>query len=75
MERVLGRRLRSSEIVHHIDFDKLNNEPSNLYLFESRSEHRKAHCSFESIVPALVERGIIEFDCSEGVYRLCETNK
>ena len=75
MERMLGRPLRSSEIVHHIDFDKFNNKPSNLHLFKSRSEHRKAHCSFESVVPALVERGIIKFDSTEGVYRLCETNK
>ena len=30
MECKLGRKLKSNEIVHHIDEDKLNNEPDNL---------------------------------------------
>ena len=71
----LGRILESHEIVHHIDFDKQNNNESNLHLFPSRSSHRKAHSSFESIVPTLVRRGIISFDKSKGVYQICEIGK
>jgi HNH endonuclease len=33
MERVLGRPLRSNENVHHLDGDRLNNDPSNLELW------------------------------------------
>lgn len=74
VERSLGRSLKSSEIVHHIDWNKDNNAIGNLYVFKTRSTHRKTHCSFEQIVPVLLERGIIEFDINNGVYRICETN-
>jgi len=39
----LGRVLKSSEIVHHIDGDLYNNDPENLRLFASSSEHTKFH--------------------------------
>lgn len=73
-EQIIGRRLRSNEIVHHIDFDKHNNDPSNLVI-QSRSEHRKSHSSFERLVPELVRLGIIKFDRDTGIYELCETSK
>lgn len=75
VEDRIGRKLRSDEIVHHIDGDKFNNSSANLFVFKSRADHRKAHCTLESIVPALLERGIIRFDRTRGVYVLCETNK
>lgn len=43
MECKLGRYLTNKECVHHIDFNKLNNEPNNLMLFASNSEHLKYH--------------------------------
>ena len=42
MEQVLGRKLRSDEIVHHIDGNKLNNDPSNLMIV-TREEHARIH--------------------------------
>jgi DNA-binding CsgD family transcriptional regulator len=39
MEKVLGRYLTRKEVVHHIDSDKTNNDPSNLMLFASNAEH------------------------------------
>ena len=42
MEEKIGRRLRSDEIVHHIDGNKLNNDPNNLEL-TNRSDHMKIH--------------------------------
>ena len=40
MEQFLNRKLKSNECVHHIDFDKLNNDISNLYLC-TNSYHRE----------------------------------
>lgn len=41
-ERKLGRKLTSSELVHHRDHDKSNNAESNLET-ESRSQHTTRH--------------------------------
>lgn len=45
-ERILGRTLRDGEIVHHRDGDKRNNNPENLVVFSSQSEHAKFHAEF-----------------------------
>lgn len=37
-----GRRLRADEVVHHVDHNPLNNDPSNLVVM-SRSEHIGLH--------------------------------
>jgi hypothetical protein len=42
MEEQLGRLLKSSEYVHHIDGDKFNNDPENLEIIGG-SEHAKRH--------------------------------
>lgn len=42
-EAMLGRKLRSGEVVHHIDGDKKNNNPNNLMVFESQAEHARHH--------------------------------
>jgi hypothetical protein len=42
MEKKLGRRLNSNELVHHIDENKMNNHPDNLEL-TNRSEHIEIH--------------------------------
>lgn len=42
MEQVLGRFLDSSEIIHHKDGNKLNNDPSNLEVLTA-SQHSKTH--------------------------------
>ncbi|MBO0862972.1 MAG: HNH endonuclease, partial [Chloracidobacterium sp.] len=38
-EKLLGRYLQPSEIVHHLDGDKQKNHPSNLRVYESNSAH------------------------------------
>ena len=40
MEEVLGRPLESNEVVHHIDGNRANNDPSNLQVM-TRKEHDK----------------------------------
>lgn len=44
MEKHLERKLKSDEIVHHIDENKHNNDIKNLQLV-TRSEHAKIHFS------------------------------
>lgn len=42
-EKKLGRALKKGEVVHHKDRNKLNNSPSNLWVFKNQYQHDKAH--------------------------------
>ena len=42
-ESILGRSLNPGEVVHHIDGNKRNNDPTNLMVFENQSQHAKYH--------------------------------
>jgi hypothetical protein len=45
VEQRLGRKLSSNEVVHHVDGDRLNNDPNNFAIL-SRAEHSRLHaCS------------------------------
>ena len=43
MEKKIARKLRDGEVVHHIDGNNDNNDPKNLILFSSHSDHLKHH--------------------------------
>lgn len=43
MENYIGRKLNSNEHVHHVDFDKTNNDINNLFLFNDVHEHNSYH--------------------------------
>ena len=43
LEKEFGRILLPTEIVHHIDLDKQNNDPSNLKMFDNLGDHLAYH--------------------------------
>lgn len=74
VEQRLGRKLVKPELVHHVNTIKSDNRSDNLWLCPDRASHLRAHRSLEYLLPQLLERGVVRFDHSEGVYRLCETD-
>lgn len=42
-ESILGRLLEPGEVVHHVDGNKRNNDPANIMVFKSQSDHMKYH--------------------------------
>jgi len=42
-EKMLGRRLKPEEIVHHRDGDKGNNSPANIEVCDGHPEHNRQH--------------------------------
>ncbi len=54
MEKHLGRYLKSNEVMHHLDGNKLNNHIDNLYLFPDRGKHRTYHCMLKRFVREIV---------------------
>lgn len=46
--QMLGRDITASEVVHHIDENKLNNDPTNLMIFKSKAHHTAFHKGAEA---------------------------
>ncbi|MEG4576995.1 HNH endonuclease [Microcoleus sp. N3A4] len=42
-EQNINRKLRTGEVVHHLDEDKSNNSPENLVICSSPSVHGRYH--------------------------------
>ena len=68
MELFLGRSLTKTEVVHHIDNNKLNNKIENLWFTDSVG-HKKAHQQLIQLAFELVEKEIIIFDKKMGKYQ------
>jgi len=64
MEEYLERKLLKTEIVHHIDMDKTNNNINNLWLC-THSTHTKAHGSMNIAVAELIKKGLVEFNAGK----------
>mgnify|MGYP004671094425 CR=1 FL=1 len=48
-EDYYGIKLKSTQIIHHIDFNRTNNEIGNLWLFNSTSEHKRCHDNYRKL--------------------------
>lgn len=42
-EKILGRKLKAGEVVHHKDENKKNNSPDNIMVFKTRKDHSAYH--------------------------------
>jgi len=71
-ERMLGRKLKADERVHHINFDKTDDREENLYVCRDRSHHFRVHFQAIGVVAKLVEKGIVSFNRHSGEYETCE---
>lgn len=69
MEQHLGRKLLSTEYVHHKDMDKTNNKLSNLWVC-NHTDHLDAHHSTNDLIKPLMEMGIMAFNEETGKYYL-----
>ena len=63
----MGRKLLPGECVHHIDFDKSNNSPDNLYVCASNEEHMALRRSLNTAMKDVIDEGLITFNGVEYV--------
>lgn len=70
MGDVLGRIVTKEEKVHHINGDKEDFRPNNLYLCRNMQHHRYVHAQLENLSMSLVKMGLITFDQTKGKYSL-----
>ncbi len=68
MERTLGRKLGAKEVVHHINFDRLDNDPSNLDVLDDSSVHNDAHGSLRKLFPRLIKSGDLLYNPDTHTY-------
>lgn len=62
--------IRETDLVHHVDGDKTNNNPDNLYICRSKAIHQDIHTQLEEISMSLVRAGVIQFNHETGKYHL-----
>lgn len=76
MEKILGRKLKKGECVHHKDENRLNYDSSNLLCFRSNSDHVAFHngCDFvldDEGIAYCPNKGANRMKCGKSVYKHC----
>lgn len=69
-QSMLGRRLEKVEVVHHIDCNPVNNDPTNLDVLSDGSVHAKAHASLDRVVGRLVRASVVVYDKASNKYEV-----
>jgi predicted RNA-binding Zn-ribbon protein involved in translation (DUF1610 family) len=70
MKNKLQRRLKSKEVVHHLDGNKTNNTENNLVLLTVQ-QHNNCHAKAEQVVFDLYRKGLVRFDNITNLYEWC----
>ncbi|HDR4584679.1 HNH endonuclease [Bacillus cereus] len=69
-EQKIGRKLLDGEVVHHVNGNKLDNDPTNLFVCSDKRHHGLIHGNLEQVAFELVKQGVITFNHSTGEYYL-----
>jgi len=69
MEREIGRKLETTEWVHHIDGDRTNNQSKNLCVM-TELEHKQIHRRIEQVTFNLLKAGLVVFNQETLEYEL-----
>lgn len=75
-EQKLGRYLKSEEVVHHIDENKMNNTPDNIMVFATKADHTSFHNGNVTLADLLQnENGAyyVPINKRGGFCKLCQT--
>lgn len=62
VEESIKRRLLPTEVIHHIDGNKSNNNIENLVLCSNNKEHNQIHTAMETFVEKLIREGSVYYE-------------
>ena len=68
MEQHLDRKLRSGEVVHHVNGVRDDNRIENLYLCRDHAEHMEIEASLAECFRVLMAAGLARFNTETGRY-------
>lgn len=73
-EKMLNRKLKDGECVHHKDFDRQNNNESNLMVFSTNSDHVYFHGCPNAELELLSNGSYICIQIKKDICPTCNTN-